>query len=77
MWNSVEKVQSSTWREMKAIELALSSFKDQFQGKTIKCFTDNQNFIIKISKAIYSERAPEAIHQIKKNSRYFPILKIN
>ena len=25
MWNSVEKVQSSTWREMKAIELALSS----------------------------------------------------
>jgi hypothetical protein len=41
--NSVEKVQSSTWREMKAIELALSSFKDQFQGKTIKWFTDNQN----------------------------------
>jgi hypothetical protein len=32
MWNSVEKVQNSTWREMKAIELALSSFKDQFQG---------------------------------------------
>jgi hypothetical protein len=32
MWNSVEKVQCSTWREMKAIELALSSFKDQFQG---------------------------------------------
>ena len=43
MWNSVEKVQSSTWREMKAIELDLSSFKDQFHGKTIKWFTDNQN----------------------------------
>lgn len=50
MWNSVEKVQSSTWREMKAIELALSSFKDQFQGKTIKWFTDNQN-CVKIVKS--------------------------
>ena len=30
---------------MKAIELALSSFKDQFQGKTIKWFTDNQNCV--------------------------------
>ena len=48
MWNSVEKVQSSTWREMKAIELALSSFKDQ--GKTIKWFTDNQN-CVKIVKS--------------------------
>jgi hypothetical protein len=25
MWNSVEKVQSSTWREMKAIELTFDS----------------------------------------------------
>jgi hypothetical protein len=45
MWNSVEKSQSSTRREMKAIELALSSFKDQFQGKTIKWFPDNQNCV--------------------------------
>ena len=51
MWNSVEKVQSSTWRKMKAIfELALSSFKDQFHGKTIKWFTDNQN-CVKIVKS--------------------------
>jgi hypothetical protein len=35
---------------MKAIELALSSFKDQFQGKTIKWFTDNQN-CVKIVKS--------------------------
>jgi hypothetical protein len=50
MWNSVEKDQSSTWREMKSIELALSSFKDQFQGKTIKWFTNNQN-CVKIVKS--------------------------
>lgn len=50
MWNSVEKIKSSTWREMKAIELALSSFKDHFQGKTIKWFTDNQN-CVRIVKA--------------------------
>ena len=35
---------------MKAIELALSSFKDQFQGKTIKWFTDNKN-CVKIVKS--------------------------
>ena len=50
MWNSVEKVQSSTWREMKDIELALSSLKDQFQDKTIKWFTYNLN-CVKIVKS--------------------------
>ena len=36
---------SSTWRELKAIELALFSFKDCFTGNAIKWFTDNQNCV--------------------------------
>ena len=45
MWNTYEILESSTWRELKAIELALLSFKQFFAGKTIKWFTDNQNCV--------------------------------
>jgi len=40
-----ERAESSTWRKLKAIDLALSCFKDSFQGKTIKRFTDSQNCV--------------------------------
>ena len=43
MFNDFESIQSSTWREMKAIEQALSSFKLQFSDKSLKWHTDNQN----------------------------------
>lgn len=43
MWNVYEKGQSSTWREMRAIELALFAFKDKFKGTNLKWHTDNQN----------------------------------
>ena len=43
MWNVYEKGQSSTWRETKAIELALLSFEDKFKGTSLKWHTDNQN----------------------------------
>ena len=43
MFNDFESIQSSTWREMRAIEQALSSFKLQFSGKSLKWYTDNQN----------------------------------
>ena len=74
MWNSVEKVQSSTWCEMKAIELALSSFKEKFQGKRIKWFTDNQNCVKivksgsmklelqKLARSIYSTCVTKSIY---------------
>ena len=35
-WFANEREESSTWRELKAIDLALSCFKTSFQGKTIK-----------------------------------------
>lgn len=43
MWNENEKLASSTWREMKAIEQALISFKNEIKGTNIKWYTDNQN----------------------------------
>ena len=43
MWREHEKKMSSTWRELKAIELALASFAKELQSMTVKWFTDNQN----------------------------------
>ena len=45
MWFVNERAESSTWRELKAIDLALSCFKNSFQCKTIKWFTDSQNCV--------------------------------
>ena len=43
MWTSVEASRSSTWRELKAIELYLITYKGQLSGKVVKCFTDSKN----------------------------------
>lgn len=45
MWSSEEKGKSSTWREMRAIELGLVSFCSSLEGRNLKWFTDNQNCI--------------------------------
>lgn len=44
-WSKFEKEKSSTWRELKAIELGLLSFHRVIDGKTVKWFTDNQNCV--------------------------------
>ena len=48
-WNDSE-TKSLTWKEMKAFEQALLSFRNVFEGKTLKWFTDNQN-CVKIVKS--------------------------
>ena len=45
MWEKHEAKMSSTWRELKAIELALLSFKDDLTSKSLKWFTDNQSCV--------------------------------
>lgn len=42
-WNDDDSTKSSTWRELKAIELAFMSYCKSIQGKTVKWFTDSQN----------------------------------
>ena len=49
----MEASKSSTWREIKAVELCLLSFKDVLKGSSVTCYTDSQNaanIILKGSK---------------------------
>ena len=42
-WTQVEAVKSSTWRELRAVELTLQSLLSYLSGHRVKWFTDNQN----------------------------------
>ena len=45
MWSSSEAEKSSTWRELKAVHFALTSFKNSAQGKSVKWHSDNQGAV--------------------------------
>ncbi|CAC5365463.1 unnamed protein product [Mytilus coruscus] len=45
MWKSTEMLESSTWRELKAIELALMSYQHAFAGKSLKWLTNDSNCV--------------------------------
>ena len=45
MWSRSQSLMSSTWRELKAIELALNSFAVSLSGKAVQWHTDNQNCV--------------------------------
>ena len=42
-WDCNEKAKSSTWKELKAVQLALESFTRILAGNNVKWFTDSQN----------------------------------
>lgn len=42
LWNDNERIQSSTWRELSAIEFSLRSFQKLIQGSYVKWFSDSQ-----------------------------------
>ena len=44
-WSPVEAGQSSTWRELKAVDQVLRSFAERLAGHRVKWFTDNQNVV--------------------------------
>jgi ribonuclease HI len=44
-FSELESTESSTWRELTAIQEALFSFKDSLSGKCIKILTDSQNCV--------------------------------
>ena len=60
MWFVNERAESSTWWEFKAIDLALSCFKNTFQGKTIKWFTHSPNFV----KIVNAGSMKEQLHSL-------------
>ena len=44
-WSSAERTKSSTWRELKTVELALISFAASLRGTQIAWFTENTNVV--------------------------------
>ena len=44
-WSPAERTKSSTWRELKNVELALNSFAPSLHGTQIAWFTDNANVV--------------------------------
>ncbi len=49
-WSVDEAANSSTWRELKAVEFALESFGPRLSNKYIKLHTDNQGTVAIINK---------------------------
>lgn len=67
MWTKEDSRRSSTWRELKAMELTLDSFKVELEGKCVKVYTDNQN----AARIIEVESMNKELHDIA-----FAIVKI-
>ena len=44
-WSENESKQSSTWRELRAVQLVLESFQLQLKNERVRWFTDNQNVV--------------------------------
>ena len=42
-WSPEESAQSSTWRELRAVSLAMEAFANHFSGFKVIWYTDNQN----------------------------------
>ena len=44
-WSATEASQSSTWRELRTVDLALSAFAPDLQGKKVAWFNDNSSVV--------------------------------
>jgi len=45
IWSFDERKKSFTWRELKAVQLAISSFAHDLKGQQVAWLTDNQNVV--------------------------------
>ena len=45
MWDEIEQMKSSTWRELKSICIIIDSLQSFLCGKLVKVYTDNQNVV--------------------------------
>jgi len=44
-WDQEESLQSSTWRELRAVRMVLMSFESKLHNERVCWFTDNQNVV--------------------------------
>ena len=44
-WDECQKIKSSTWRELKAVQIVLKSFISLLSGTGVKWFSDSQNVV--------------------------------
>jgi len=49
-WSPEESAKSSTWREVKAVQLALESFSNELSAQQVAWFTDNANVVIIVNQ---------------------------
>ena len=49
-WSQIKSKESYTWRELKAVGLALTSFATELKGRQVAWFTDNDNVVSIIHK---------------------------
>jgi ribonuclease HI len=50
MWTLEQRRQSSTWRELKAVEITVMSLKEIMCNRLVKLYTDNQNVVKIVNK---------------------------
>ena len=65
MWTDDEKIQSSTWRELKTILIIMESLGCFLCGKLVKFYTDNQNVVRIASKGSMCQD----LHQLDMRTR--------
>ncbi len=56
-WSLQEVLESSTWRDLKAVWLVMLSLKSFLAGKNVKCFTDNKNV------GLIADKAPSPVNR--------------
>lgn len=54
-WSTEDALQSSTWRELRAVRLVLESFQSKLENERVRWFTDNQNVVRVVQ---YGSRQP-------------------
>ena len=54
-WSMEDALQSSTWRELRAVRQVLESFQTKLENECVRWFTDNQN-VVRIVQ--YGRRQP-------------------
>lgn len=73
-WSEYEQSLSSTWRELRAIQLTLISFKSVLKNSTVKWHIDNQNcvsIIHKGSKKMHLQNLAYGIFKICMNEKIY------